>query len=235
MATRSYYCDWLPAADDVLSKHQHTPVVQLPAVRSLRAQSRHVGQTAPMLGQDLENWNIFQDSMRDEWKERRGSEVEIPQGPILFDDDDCLEGLFTELNALFFQTDLTDEVEVYWVDSDPDHRGRTYHNPDTGLMVIEIARPGISHGCYTGDHSVRIISTLLHEMCHAYVDINICHCDRCEATPYRIGRDDHGNPWIEIARLVQEAANRTFRSLGHFELSWWRYHEIERLLSRIRP
>lgn len=59
------------------------------------------------------------------------------------------------------------------------------------------------------------MSTLLHEMCHAYDHINICDCPGCATMPKPDGQSDHGNFWLYLASLVEEEANRVF---GAFDL-----------------
>lgn len=64
----------------------------------------------------------------------------------------------------------------------------------------------------------RIIATLLHEMCHAYIMLFACHgdCDLpgCkDQTAALIGKSGHGKAWLRLACHVQVAMSRLLPNL----------------------
>ena len=54
--------------------------------------------------------------------------------------------------------------------------------------------------------------TLLHEMCHAFIDLFVCSCRSCsEGARSGGGLSGHGPTWVLAARMIEREADRVFR------------------------
>ncbi|KAI9719316.1 MAG: hypothetical protein M1812_003646 [Candelaria pacifica] len=76
-----------------------------------------------------------------------------------------------------------------------------------------------------------VLETLLHEMVHAVFQIYHCHCDDCLRKEYctrEIGYTGHGEAWADVARAVEDAANRWAGGLHSFDLGIAFHVELER-------
>ena len=127
-----------------------------------------------------------------------------------------MERLIILLTTIFFQTTPWDRMEVRfdWSNqpSDPGSMGDcTCAGPDQPYAVVRLSasevRPFRAFRHLTGRAMSRL-STLLHELVHAYVGYYACPC--CSSS-----REDlvqlggHGRVWQRIARSVERFANDT--------------------------
>ncbi|KAI9892933.1 MAG: hypothetical protein M1814_000817 [Vezdaea aestivalis] len=56
------------------------------------------------------------------------------------------------------------------------------------------------------------VGTIMHESCHAVIEIFQCTCDACNATfVAEIGQGGHGTAWTELATAVVERARKSRR------------------------
>jgi hypothetical protein len=55
-----------------------------------------------------------------------------------------------------------------------------------------------------------LLETLLHEMCHAFLEIYACHASECFLEREHGGVTGHGRAWEMVATAAQNTANRNF-------------------------
>lgn len=122
-------------------------------------------------------------------------------------------------------------IEIDWADSlEDDALGRTSF---TTLDDIEISILRKSNGkeYVSGADAMEVLSTLLHEMCHVFDVIHLCHCQDCNPGGIhgiQTSCTGHSNSFFYLACLVERAANQTFGFLGRFDLnltSTWEYED----------
>ncbi|KAL8735044.1 MAG: hypothetical protein Q9181_002982 [Wetmoreana brouardii] len=198
-----------------MASHESTEV-HLPVVESLRS-GGHVGETLTL----RQDWDELQCLMRQKWQVERGSTTPIPREPLLFGDDETLDELFGFLCKYFFDGELFNIVDYDWEDMEDINQshGRTGYTSNPSEIEMFITRPPSTEGgFYTGEDAIEIISTVLHEMCHAYVQTNVCRCTDCEAVPERLGETEHGNVWRYLAGLAEKEVEWLFGHLGKWDL-----------------
>jgi len=127
-----------------------------------------------------------------------------------------MERLIILLTTIFFQTTPWDRMEVRfdWSDqpSDPGSMGDcTCAGPDQPYAVVRLSasefRPFQNFRHLSGRAMSRL-STLLHELVHAYVGYYACPC----CSSYRedlVQLGGHGRVWQRVARSVERFANDT--------------------------
>jgi len=127
-----------------------------------------------------------------------------------------VERLIILLTAIFFQTTPWDRMDVRfaWSDqpSDPGSMGDcTCAGPDQPYAVVRLSasevRPFRDFRHLSGRAMSRM-STLLHELVHAYVGYYACPC----CSSYRedlVQLGGHGRVWQKVARSVERFANDT--------------------------
>ncbi|KAL8948636.1 MAG: hypothetical protein Q9222_005187 [Ikaeria aurantiellina] len=233
---RPPHAKWLPDADDVLSWQEgHTPLLNLKPCMFLRDSNRQHPQYAEYVRRKenaLQSWRNHNDRML-EWQSGKSSPAARGrEGPILpFESGEPLGAVFSIFDRYFFNGELEPQVRVQWVDGLSNNAlGRTMWLPVNDGLVIDIKRPlGFERleGFCSALGTLEICSTLLHEMCHAYLEVKLCRCPKCEEVPLRLGRGGHGNPWLQLAWLVEEA-NGELRNGGHrFNLGIERKYQNE--------
>ena len=222
MANRSpSYCFWLPSAKTPLSKYCHVPLVDLSAYFHLKeAYPDHYADQRDVASM---KWSDLQVKMRRQWTlENAGEEVltEVPLRP----DDEVLRKVFHVFKYMF-EDDMNDGlVTIRWTGTDvqPTVKGRTVtrysQNQPTGADVV-VSRPSTTRkGFYIGDAALDIVSTVLHELCHAWLFVNICQCRAYGPIGDRLGLRYHGNTFIKLLHLVQREVNAVFGGRLRFDL-----------------
>lgn len=218
---RSYleWAMWLPDPGDVLSKHYHTPMSDLPIMQWLASASDPWSVLSEDRQAGLRRWYEYIQLWSGAWLGLQGSRF--------------LYLLYNIFNLYFFDNELP-VIGVRWEVHLPGRRGMTCLDAARRPYYIIIRRPVIVGGLNTVTSSLEAISTLLHEMCHVYVEMRLCRCQSCETRPDRNGHYGHGNTWFELVWRVEMEANRVFSQFGYFNLqATVSYHE-ELVIHRVQ-
>ncbi|KAL9002373.1 MAG: hypothetical protein Q9188_004685 [Gyalolechia gomerana] len=101
-------------------------------------------------------------------------------------------------------------LKIAWADFLFNAVGLTHYDP----IQIQILREPPGKQYLSGTEALQVISVLLHEMCHVYLSLNITRYESCDW-----GKTGHGNAFLFLAWLVENAANKTYGFLGRFDLN----------------
>ena len=155
--------------------------------------------------QALERWNVLLPELLD--------------GPLLRETAFDLKDMFFVLNDFLFLGALRNRCCVEWVDEcrtgkkqktlgwcEPGEE--TNHGP---IQWIRLVRPTAGKPQSVQD----ILSTLMHEMCHAIFAFK-CNCDCCRCPLNRlngVGLSGHGPSWGKLRRSIEKTANTHLNGL----------------------
>ena len=126
-----------------------------------------------------------------------------------------LQFLFDLFDDYFFQGGTKHNTTVEWLEYLPDLHiyGQTRFQ-DTGA-VISIMRLQPQR-VWTRQSVKRLLSTLLHEMAHVFVQLKGCNCLTClcplNASNIR-GASGHGPSWVKLCEAIEAEANRVLQGL----------------------
>ncbi|KAL8695102.1 MAG: hypothetical protein Q9218_000380 [Villophora microphyllina] len=211
MATIHMEFPWLRSTESLPSRFGNHSMMELPAVRFLEYYGNG-GKGGRALAQAIRLLLKFQDDMRSEWRLRKGAQMPGPPGPLLINEKWCLEEFYKILDSIFFLGTLEEiatpdwcpkGVQPEWVG---DGIGFTQYT-NGRLHVYVVKEPTRDpDGFYTGEEALRAMTTLLHEMVHAY--------QNGIYLPDRLGRKGHGNFFLHLSGLIENVANRW---LGMYE------------------
>ncbi|KAL8695101.1 MAG: hypothetical protein Q9218_000379 [Villophora microphyllina] len=199
----------------VLSYQGHEPIVDLMLVKSWE---EYRDGRASIMEEAVHRWSIFQRKMREKWLLKMGPGAPI-RGPLLYTNDEALDDLFEMFANLFFEDELANDIEYDWYDEfDTTTRGYTHFNEELPNTMITIVKAYTTSGFYEGQAAIEVMSTLLHEMVHAYIERKLCRCDECSLEEDRDGLTGHGNVYQYLTGLLQEVVNDLFGDFGDWDL-----------------
>ena len=115
---------------------------------------------------------------------------------------------------------LTHRVEVQWTDYTPgaSHCQTTIVPSSTDKYpgaLIKIPKADPSQP-FTGQTALRTLSTLLHEMAHAFLICYACDCNTCRCDVTRsdtVGLTGHGPVWVKLCEAIEAEANEKLKGL----------------------
>ena len=225
---------YLPCVVRVFSRKDHTPFVEWDVLKALQSKFPHCAD--PGLRTAIQEQLTFHANILRWWQLE---EHLMPDHPAMGErilpckTPAFLVDYYHTFNRLFFQYQLPPTISLEWTTSlwPPSFLGRTLRNSMGWPYKILIYRPFKKNEYLAGDDFVRTLSTLLHEMCHVYLAINICLCHLCSSLEPALGlahgRTGHGKSFLYLAWLVERAANDILSDLGTFDLGLEQSRRIE--------
>ena len=127
-----------------------------------------------------------------------------------------LQFLFHLFDDYYFQGRIKHSTTVQWIEYRPDlsFLGKTPVRGTRAVIVITKLHPQR----VWGRHLVKfLLSTLLHEMAHAFVKLKGCNCPTCICPVYipkTLGVTWHGPSWVKLCEAIEMEANRSLRGLN---------------------
>jgi len=113
-------------------------------------------------------------------------------------------GIFEDL---FFFGSLADRCTISWATLGPHILGQTSLPPGASRCDIEL---DIKFTRDSAFDTILLLSTLIHEMCHAFLLIYACDVSGCREKRAHSGETGHGSAWEAMAVAVDRTALRAF-------------------------
>ncbi|KAL9025747.1 MAG: hypothetical protein Q9196_005484 [Gyalolechia fulgens] len=220
-----YYFNQSQDVETIFGTGHDAPFLDLPAVVILQNSMDQVqtDQAVPSEQVARQLWTEYTELVKETL---RSYNIDVEAGPILpCEDTRSLSLLYDMFNRTLFNSELPPPREtgdhgqhpglkLGWAYELPNTAlGVTHHGPNDVPIELLILKPR-ERRYLSGSDALLAMSTLLHEMCHVYESLRVCWCQSCGRS-----RTGHGNAFLFLAWLVENAANQTFPFLGRFDLN----------------
>lgn len=220
--SETFSADWLPPINEhrsVRSVHSgiQQAIVNLDCFKELDAAARNPLNRTSLQASALDIWNSRISNDRNSLKRFLPDVEHGPPRLITSDGGRDLQWFAEVLGDYVFQGQLRQKIVFKWERHLPGAFGRTRETARPGVWLVEMLDSSdLGVGFLSGDRAIKVLSTLLHEMLHVFIEYHESDDQQWGSTAmqFQCERSGHGNAWLEKALQLQAEANRAFAVKG---------------------